>query len=35
MAAISEFDHVLVNSDVTHTAQALLELVADPRNEDS
>ena len=35
LAAISEFDHVLVNSDVTHTAQALLELVADPRNEDS
>ncbi|MDE0974019.1 MAG: guanylate kinase [Candidatus Nanopelagicales bacterium] len=35
LAAISEFDHVLVNSDVTHTAQALLELMADPRNEDS
>jgi len=35
LAAISEFDHVLVNSDVTHTAQALLELAVDPRNEDS
>ncbi|MDA9890746.1 guanylate kinase [Actinomycetota bacterium] len=35
MAAISEFDHVLVNSDVTHTAQALLDLLTNPRNEDS
>jgi guanylate kinase len=35
LAAISEFDHVLVNSDVTHTARALLELGAYPRNEDS
>lgn len=35
LAAISEFDHVLVNSDVTHTAQALLELATYPRNEDS
>ena len=35
LAAISEFDHVLVNSDVTHTAWALLDLVAYLRNEDS
>lgn len=35
LAAMSEFDHVLVNSDVTLTAAALLGLCADPRNEDS
>ncbi len=35
LAAISEFDHVLVNSDVSLTAAALLELCFDPRNEDS
>ena len=35
MAAMSEFDHVLVNADVSHTATALLEFCSDPRNEDS
>jgi guanylate kinase len=35
MAAMSEFDHVLVNADVSRTATALLEFCSDPRNEDS
>jgi guanylate kinase len=35
LAAMSEFDHVLVNADVSLTATALLQLCADPRNEDS
>jgi len=35
MAAMSEFDHVLVNADVSHTATALLDFCPDPRNEDS
>ena len=35
MAAMSEFDHVLVNADVSQTATALLEFCSDPRNEDS
>jgi len=35
LAAISEFDHVLVNADVSRTATALLEFCSDPRNEDS
>ena len=35
MAAMSEFDHVLVNADVSLTATALLEFCSDPRNEDS
>ncbi len=35
MAAMSEFDHVLVNADVSSTATALLEFCSDPRNEDS
>ncbi len=35
LAAISEFDHVLVNADVSLTATALLEFCSDPRNEDS
>jgi guanylate kinase len=35
LAAMSEFDHVLVNADVSLTATALLELCSDPRNEDS
>jgi guanylate kinase len=35
MAAISEFDHVLVNADVSLTATSLLEFCFDPRNEDS
>ena len=35
MAAMSEFDHVLVNADVSLTATALLDFCSDPRNEDS
>ena len=35
MLAMSEFDHVLVNADVSLTATALLEFCSDPRNEDS
>lgn len=35
MAAMSEFDHVLVNADVSLTATSLLEFCLDPRNEDS
>lgn len=35
LAAISEFDRVLVNADVSLTAAALLEFCFDPRNEDS
>jgi guanylate kinase len=35
LAAMSEFDHVLVNADVSLTATSLLELWSDPRNEDS
>lgn len=35
LAAMSEFDHVLVNADVSLTAMALLEFCSDPRKEDS
>lgn len=35
LSAMSEFDHVLVNSDVSLTAAALLEFCVNPRNEDS
>jgi guanylate kinase len=35
LAAMPEFDHVLVNADVRATATALLDLCIDPRNEDS
>jgi guanylate kinase len=35
LAAMSEFDHVLVNADVSLTAAALLEFCFNPRNEDS
>jgi guanylate kinase len=34
LAAMSEFDHVLVNADVSLTAAALLEFCFNPRNED-
>ena len=35
MSAMSEFDHVLVNADVSLTATALLEFCLEPGNEES